>query len=106
MSQPSTNEGTPSRDTIMNEGSESTIMKDAFKDMDGISKTASPQGIVVHKYTLHISDIGQQLNIVSSISAWDADRPDIVDMLGWHQFPPHMPKEFHEGSDEVMLARL
>ena len=25
-------------------------------------------------------------------------------MLGWHQYRSELPKGFHEGSDEVMLA--
>ena len=53
--------------------------------------------IEVHAYTLHIIKIAQELNLISRITAWDATRPNIANMIGWHQFPTHLPKEFYEG---------
>ena len=38
------------------------------------------------------------------IAAWSRRRPKEINMLGWHQYQSELPKGFHEGSDEVMLA--
>ena len=51
---------------------------------------------MIHANTLHLSIIVQDLNLRIRISAWDFSRPHKINMLGWHQY--------HEGSDEVMLA--
>ena len=44
------------------------------------------------------------MDFIGRLCPWTEDRPDIVNMLGWHQFKIDLPKGFHEGSDEVMLA--
>ena len=60
--------------------------------------------VMIHANTLHLSIIVQDLNLRIRISAWDFSRPHKINMLGWHQYPSALPKGFHEGSDEVMLA--
>ena len=60
--------------------------------------------VMIHANTLHLSIIVQDLNLRIRISAWDFSRPHKINMLGWHQYPSVLPKGFHEGSDEVMLA--
>ena len=83
---------------IMKEVDESAIMKDALEDIDRISEA------VYSRTVLQISSIAQKLNIQTRILPWAETKPNIVNMLGWHQFPTCMPRRFHEGSDEVMLA--
>ena len=88
---PSNSYITPKKGPTTDEVNESTIMKDAMDDILRFSE------IEVHAYTLHIIKIAQELNLISRITAWDATRPNIANMIGWHQFPTHLPKEFYEG---------
>ena len=69
-----------------------------------IGKLEHNPEVVIHANTLHLSKIVQDLNINVSIYAWDKMRPETISMLGWHKYPSELPKGFHEGSDEVMLA--
>ena len=107
MFQSSTNQGTPCtpiRNPSMNEVEESTIMKRALVVIAKISAESVPRDIVVHKNTFQIYSIDQKLDCIGRVCPWTEDRPNIVTMLGWYDFKTDMPKGFHEGSDEVMLA--
>ena len=69
-----------------------------------IGKLEHNPEVVIHANTLHLSKIVKDLNINVRIFAWYKRRPHKINMLGWHQYPSELPKGFHEGSDEVMLA--
>lgn len=59
---------------------------------------------MVPSHTLQISSIAKKLNIQTRICPWAERNPNLMNMIGWHQFPKNILKGFHEGGDEVMLA--
>ena len=102
MFQPS-GEGTPSREPNRDAVEESTIVR---RDIERIAGEVIPSGIVVHSNTMHINSIGKLLRFQGRLCPWGTGtfESTVIKMIGWHQLPSDMPKGFHEGSDEVMLA--
>ena len=92
----STNEVTPSREPVLNEVEESTLMRRALGDIARIAREIQPSDIVVHSNTFQINSIVKLLDVNGRLCPWTEENP--------HQFPTNLPKGFHVGSDEVMLA--
>ena len=59
---------------------------------------------MVHSNTMHINSIGKKLAFDGRLRPWGTTESNVINMIGWHQFPSDLPKGFHEGSDEIMLA--
>ena len=53
---------------------------------------------------MHINSIGKKLAFDRRIRPWGTVESNVINMIGWHQFPSDLPEGFHEGSDEIMLA--
>ena len=105
MFQPS-GEDTPTRDHNRSAVEESTLVKTAVEDIKRLAGEVPITDIVVHSNTIHINSIGKilLLDFQGRINPWSAMNVNSINMIGWHQLPSDLPREFHEGSDEVMLA--
>ena len=62
--------------------------------------------VTINTNAMHLSNIVREMDIY--VERLDACRstshPDDINMLGWHKYKTLLPRGFHEGSDEVMLA--
>ena len=54
-------EGTPTRDPNICAVEESTIVKEAIREIKKLAGGAPPTDIVVHSHTMHINSIGKRL---------------------------------------------
>ena len=96
-------EGTPSSSSNRALIDESTLMKNAVKNMKRIADVDRVTDVEVHSHTLHINAIGTKLYYEGRVRPWSVEHRQI-NMVGWHQFKSDMPEGFQEGSDEIMLA--
>ena len=97
-------EGTPSRASNRDKFDESTILRKAVRDIKRIADKERVSGIVVHSNPMHINAIGKRLGFDGRICPWGNAESNVINMVGWHQFPSVLPEGFQEGSDEIMLA--
>ena len=104
--QPSENEDTPTRESNRNAVEESTLVKTAVGDIKRLTGEVPLTDIVVYSNTMHINRIGKLLllGFQGRINPWSTMNLTLINMIGWHQLSSDLPKGFHEGSDEVMLA--
>ena len=105
MFQPS-GESTPTRVPNRCAVEESTVVKKAVEDIKKLAGEVPTTDIVVHSNTMHINCIGKilLLDYQGRINPWSAINVNSINMIGWHQHRTDLPRGFHQGSDEVMLA--
>ena len=107
MFQPQVNKEdiTPRKEPETNEVLESTLMRDVKEDIKRIGKLEHDTQVTISTHAMHICSIVRDLNIpVERIAAWSPRQPNEINMLGWHKYQTELPRGFHEGSDEIMLA--
>ena len=81
MSKPSDSETiTPKMGPTVDEVYNSTLMKDARKEIIRIGEIKSIPMIMIHANTLHLSKIVQDLNLRMRISAWYFSRPHKINI--------------------------
>ena len=100
-------EGTLTRDPNTCAVEESTIVKEAVREIKKLAGEAPPEDMhMVHSNTMHINSIGKILlsDYPGRIYPWSPYNMNSNNMIGWHQYPTDLPKGFLQGCDEVMLA--
>ena len=81
-------------------------MKDVKKDMERMEKLEHDTRVTINTNAMHLSSIVRELgvHVERLASCRSTIQPNEINMLGWHKHKTLLPRGFHEGSDEVMLA--
>ena len=97
---------TPRREPENNEVLDSTLMRGVKKDMERIGQLEHDPQVTINTNAMHLSSIVRELgvHVERLASCRSTIQPNEINMLGWHQYQTLLPRGFHEGSDEVMLA--
>ena len=95
---------TPRKEPENNEVLDPTLMRGVKEDIKRIGQLEHDPQVTINAHALHLSRIVRDLGVHVRIAAWSIRRPNEINMLGWHQYQTELPRGFHEGSDEIMLA--
>ena len=96
---------TPRREPETNEVLDSILMRGVKKDIKRIGQLEHDPQVTINTHAMHLSSIVRDLGVhVERLAAWSPTQPNEINMLGWHKYQTELPRGFHEGSDEVMLA--
>ena len=81
-------------------------MRDVKKDIWRIGQMEHDTRVTISTKTMHLSSIVRELGVhVERLASCRSTRqPNEINILGWHKYQTVLPRGFHEGSDEVMLA--
>ena len=108
MFQPPVNKDdiTPRKEPETNEVLDSTLMRDVKKDMGRMEKLDHDIRVTINTNAMHLSNIVREMDVYVErlASCRSTIQPNVINMLEWHKYKTLLPRGFHEGSDEVMLA--
>ena len=96
----------PRKEPETNEVLDSTLMRDVKKDMVGMEKLEHDIRVTINTNAMHLSNIVREMDVYVErlASCRSTIQPNEINMLGSHKYKTLLPRGFHEGSDEVMLA--